>query len=537
MKDQRQPRILIADELAPVAMEVFRRRGLEPEVRTGLSPDALIEAAREVDAIVVRSASKITRQVIENATHLRVIGRAGIGVDNIDIHAATEHGVVVMNTPHGNATTTAELAVALMLGLARHLPQADRMVRSGVWKKKRLMGTEVAGKTLGVIGLGRIGRLVAERGRGLGMKVCGHDPYLEVEGVGTAVPGVELLELDTLLERADFVSLHVPLTDSTRNLISWKRLANIKEGARLIHVSRGGVVDEEAVLDALNSGRLAGAAFDVFCEEPPPKDHPLLQRDDVLLTPHLGASSEEAQLRVASDIAEEISTFLLEGVAENALNAPSLPADALQELAPFLLLAEKLGSFLAQKIDGPMRKVEFEVAGEVTRFGVDHLRLAFLVGCLRHSLDTPVNFVNAPTLARERGILILENSQEEANYRQGEIRVRASERTGGKIHSIRGAVFGRDPRITAIENVHLDLPLRGPLLATRHRDLPGVLGAIGQVLGRHQVNIRRLELGPSREGSEELAYGFLTLYSDPPQEAVAEVAQLEAIEQVQLIRL
>jgi len=536
VNEDRQPRILIADELDPAAMEVFRRRGLEPEVRTGLAPEALIEAARNVDAIVVRSASKITRQVIESAANLRVIGRAGIGVDNIDLAAATEHGVVVMNTPRGNAMTTAELAIALLMGLSRHLPRADRMVRSGTWKKKLLMGTEIAGKTLGVVGLGRIGRLVAERGFGLGMKVCGHDPYLDTESAATAIPGVELLGLDELLGRSDFVSLHVPLTDTTRNMISWERLAQIKRGARLIHVSRGGVVDEEAVLDALNSGRLAGAAFDVFLEEPPPKDHPLLQRDDVLLTPHLGASSEEAQLRVAVDIAEEISSFLIDGVAQSALNAPSLPAEARHELAPFLLLAEKLGSFLAQKIGGPMRKVEFEVAGDVSRYGVEHLRLAFLVGCLRHSLDTSVNFVNAPTLARERGILVLENSSLEADYRQGEIRVTASERTGGTTHSIRGAVFGRDPRITSIEDVHLDLPLRGPLLATRHRDEPGVLGAIGQALGHHHVNIRRLELGPSPEGSE-LAHGFLTLYSDPPTEAIDEVAQLEAIEEVQLIRL
>jgi len=537
VKENRQPRILIADELDPVAMEVFRRRGLEPEVRTGLSPEALIEAASEVDAIVVRSASKITRKVIEGAKHLRVIGRAGIGVDNIDLDAATERGIVVANTPRGNAMTTAELAIALLMGMSRHLPRADRMVRSGTWKKKLLIGTEIAGKTLGVVGLGRIGRLVAERGRGLGMKVCGHDPYLDVDCASTSVPGVELLALNELLARSDFVSLHVPLTDSTRNMISWKSLAKIKKGARLIHVSRGGVVDEEAVLDALNSGRLAGAAFDVFLEEPPPKDHPLLQRDDVLLTPHLGASSEEAQLRVAVDIAEEISTFLLDGVAQNALNAPSLPTEDRHELAPFLLLAEKLGSFLAQKIGGPIRKVEFEVAGDVTRFGVEHLRLAFLVGCLRHSLDTSVNFVNAPALARERGIFVLENSSEEADFRQGEIRVSASERTGGKTHRVRGAVFGSNPRITSIGDVHLDLPLRGPLLATRHRDLPGVLGAIGQVLGRHQVNIRRLELGPSPEGSDELAYGFLTLYEDPPQEAIDEVAQLEAIEKAQLIRL
>jgi D-3-phosphoglycerate dehydrogenase len=534
VKDLRQPRILVCDELNEAAMEVFRRRGLEPEVRTGLKQEELIKLVGDVDALIVRSATKITRPVIEAASALRVVGRAGIGVDNIDCEAATERGVVVMNTPRGNATTTAELAIALMLSLARHIPLADRQVRAGSWSKKGLMGSEITGKTLGVIGLGRIGRIVAERARGLGMKVCAFDPYLDAEAGGA---GVELFDLDTLLARSDFVSLHVPLTESTRNLISWERLARIKPGCRLINAARGGVVDEEAVLDALAEGRLGGAAFDVFATEPPPADHPLLQRDDVIFTPHLGASSNEAQLRVAVDIAEQVADFLLDGVAQNAVNAPTLPPESMAEIAPFLLLAEKLGSFLAQRMGSPLRKLELTVAGAVARFGIEHLRLAVLSGVLRHTLDTGVNFVNAPRLARERGILVLESVQEEAIYLAGEITLRASKRAGGESREVSGAVFGREPRMVRVDGISLDLPLRGPLLVTRHRDEPGVIGLLGTHLGKHGVNIRRLDLAPPPEGAGGLATGFLSLYDTPDPSVVADIARMDPIVEVQLLAL
>jgi D-3-phosphoglycerate dehydrogenase len=466
-----------------------------------------------------------------------VVGRAGIGVDNVDLEAATERGVVVMNTPRGNATTTAELAIALLLSLARHIPRADRAVRAGKWKMKGLVGTEVFGKTLGVVGLGRIGRLVAERGRGLGMRVVAYDPYLAAGEGQAPVGGAELVELDALLARADFVTVHVPLNESTRNLISWEALARMKPGARLIQASRGGVVDEEAVLDALTSGKLAGAAFDVLVEEPPPRDHPLLAREDVIVTPHLGASSEEAQLRVALDIAEQIVHFLGEGVAENAVNAPTLPAESMAELAPFLLLSEKLGSFLAQRMRGQIRKVEFTAGGEVVRHGVEHLKLSFLVGVLRHSLDRSVNFVNAPALARERGILVLESREERPDFRGGEITVRATEKAGGRAYRVSGAVFGREPRIIAVDDVRLDLPPRGILLVTRHQDKPGVLGQIGSILGRYQINIQRLELAPGREGTNESAHGFLTLHTEPGPPVLEALRTLEAIEELELLRL
>jgi D-3-phosphoglycerate dehydrogenase len=530
------PRILVSDELDPSALEVFRRAGFAPDVRTGLKEAELCAAIRGYDALVVRSATKVTRTVLEAAAELRVVGRAGIGVDNVDLEAATERGIVVMNTPRGNATTTAELAIALLLALARHIPRADRLVRSGKWKSKGLVGSEVFGKTLGVIGLGRIGRLVAERGRGLGMRVVAHDPYLAEEGAPSPVGGVELLELEDLLARSDFVSVHVPLNDSTRHLLSWEQFARIKPGARLIQAARGGVVDEEAVLDALSSGKLAGAAFDVFAEEPPPRDHPLLARDDVIVTPHLGASSEEAQLRVALDIAEQVAVFLKEGVAQNAVNAPTLPAEAMAEMAPFLLLAEKLGSFLAQRMQGRIRKVELTVGGEVVRHGSEHLRLAFLVGVLRHILDRSVNFVNAPALAEERGILVLESHVERPDFRGGEIRVRASERAGGKSLHASGAVFGREPRIVEVDGLRLDLVPRGVLLLTRHKDQPGVLGQIGSILGRYEINIQRLELAPGR-GADAAAHGYLTLSPEPSPAVLAALRSVPAIEELQLLRL
>ncbi|MCZ6596226.1 MAG: NAD(P)-dependent oxidoreductase, partial [Planctomycetota bacterium] len=375
------------------------------------------------------------------------------------------------------------------------------------------------------------------RALGLRMQVCAFDPYLAEAGRGAPIGGVELLGLHELLRRADFLTLHVPHNDSTHHLISWEELAQIKEGALLINAARGGVVDEEAVLDALIDGKLAGAAFDVLEEEPPPADHPFFARDDVVLSPHLGASSAEAQERVGVDIATQIADFLLEGVAENAVNAPALGAEAIRELAPFILLAEKIGSLLSQLIAEPIRKLELTVGGEVLRHDVEHLRLALLVGCLRPYLGLGVNFVNAPVLAAERGIRVLESRDEEADFRQGEIKVRASARAGGASHVVKGAVFGREPRIVRIDDVHLDLPPHGPLLITRHRDEPGVVGKLGTILGEHGVNIRRVELGPPKQDGGGLAMGFLTLYEEPAPEVIEAIAALEPIEAVELVRL
>jgi len=534
---KRGQRVVVCDDLSPEAFEVFASHGFTPELLTGLSEQELIEAARDAHALVVRSATRITRPVIEAASELRVIGRAGVGVDNIDLDAATERGIVVMNAPTGNTTTTAELAVALLCALARNIPRADRTVRGGSWKKKQLMGTELSQKTLGVVGLGRIGRVVAQRAQGLDMNVIAHDPYMSEQ---SPVEGVELVGLEDLLARSDFVTLHVPLSDATRHMISRARINLMKPGARLINAARGGLVDEQALAEALESGRLRGAALDVLEQEPPPPDHPLLGRDDVILTPHLGASSDEAQRQVASDIARQISEFLTEGVAHNAVNAPAVTAQTLREIGPYVLLAEKIGSFLAQRSPAPVRGLELALSGDIARSDASHVRLALLVGVLRHGSETPINFVNAPRLAKEHGIVLHQTKDEQSPFLHSAVRVRARskrEHGGEESHEVVGTVLGRAPRFVRVDDVALDLTPQGALLLTLHDDQPGVVGMLGTILGRHGVNIRRVELGPVNGEGGGPATGFLTLYEPPPTEVIQEIAALGPIHHVQLINL
>lgn len=530
-------RILICDELHAAALECFHARGFEPEVRTGMTEAELIATVPGVHALVVRSATRITRAVLEAADALEVVARAGVGVDNVDLEAATERGVVVMNTPTGNTTTTGELALALLTSLARHLPEADRRTRAGQWDKQGLMGTEITGKTLGIIGLGRIGAVVARRALGLEMEVVASDPYLSKTGAESPVEGVELLELDDLLARSDFVTLHVPLTDATRGLLSKERLALMKPGARLINCARGGLIDEIALAEALDEGRLAGAALDVLSEEPPAADHPLLGRDDVILTPHLGASSHEAQENVAVDVAEQIAAYFTEGVAQNAINAPALPAQARRELAPYLLVAEKMGTYLAQRLTEPIRKIEFTLAGEIATKDHGALKLAFLAAVLRQSLDRTVNFVNAPVLAKQRGIRLLESSDPDAENYQNLIKARASSKGGTETHLVCGTVFGQHPRFVRVDDMHVDFEPVGSVLITRHTDQPGVLGALGSLLGEAGVNIRRVELGPPTESNAGLASAFLTLYDPPPPEVLEAVRALEPIQSAHLVNL
>ncbi len=529
--DTTRREILLCDELAPEALEVFAQHGLEPRSCPRLSEAELAIAAREAVALIVRSATRVTRAVIESAAHLEVVARAGVGVDNIDLEAATEHGVVVMNAPAGNTTTTAELAIALLCALARHVPRADRAVRSGGWRNKAgLMGTELADKILGVIGLGRIGRAVAERGRGLCMHVVACDPYLALQR--SPVEGVELVELDELLARADFVTLHVPLNESTHHLLDRRRLSLLKPGARLINCARGGLVDERALLEALESGRVRGAALDVLEQEPPAPGHPLLAREDVILTPHLGASSDEAQRNVAVDAARAVCDFLLEGVASNAVNAPPLSKKTLREISPYLLLAERIGGFLARRSGGPLRALEVSLSGEIARSDGRHIALGLLVGVLRASADTPVNFVNAPRLAAEHGLTLFELPDDEQHFLHSRLRVRA--RSEAATFLVDGTVYGREPRIVRVDDTALDLPPIGPLLITRHLDRPGVVGLIGTVLGRHGVNIRRVELGPPDQGAGGLAAGFFTLYDQPSREVIEEIAALGPMRRVEL---
>lgn len=529
-----EARVLICDELAEAALESFRARGITPDVATGLSEDELCAKIVGYHAAIVRSATKITKRVLEAADELRVVGRAGVGVDNVDCETATARGVVVMNTPTGNTTTTGELAVALICSLSRHIARADRRVRSGDWKKKGLLGTELTGKRLGVIGLGRIGRVVAERSQGLKMEVVAHDPYLSSSGKASPVAGVELIELDELVASCDFISLHVPLSDATRNILSRERLATTKPGVRIINAARGGLVDESALLDGLESGHIAGAALDVLADEPPGKEHPLVGRDDVILTPHLGASSHEAQFNVAVDIAKQIADFLIDGVAHNAVNAPAVPAETLKRIAPYVTLGEKMGSFLAQRMGQQVRKLEVTLSGALVSEAQEYLPLSILVGALRKSVGG-VNYVNAQLVAAEHGVRLLEGSEGESYAYQDLIKVRATSKGGEHSHLVCGTVFGRNPRFVRVDDLHLDLAPSGWLLITEHHDRPGVIGEIGSLLGAAGINIRRMELGAG--GKDATASGFLSLDEAPGAETLDAVRGIDAIVQVHLVEL
>jgi D-3-phosphoglycerate dehydrogenase len=527
------PRVLICDELAPSAVQILQARGLEVETRLGLDEAALCEAVTEFDACVVRSATKITRPVLEASTRLKAVGRAGIGVDNIDRTAATERGVVVMNTPGGNTLSTAELALTLCLSLARHIPAATRRVREGSWNKKGLMGAEMTGKTLGVVGLGRVGGLLAERALGIGMRVVAHDPYLESAGKGSPIAGVELVPFAELVPQVDFISLHVPLLDSTRGMVGAEAMRAMKNTAYIVNTSRGGVVDEAALLEALDAGEIAGAALDVLEVEPPAADNPLLTHEKVVVTPHLGASSAEAQDRVADMIAEQLADYLLDGVARNAVNMPTFGAADMQRIAPALELAERMGSFAVQGLEGPANKVEITAGGALAEFGTQAFELAVLVGVLRHVVGGGVNFVNAPLLAKERGIHVLASCDEESIYHDGHLLVRVECKEGGV--QVRGALFGNEPHFTRIDGVHVDLLAEGPLLLTRHEDQPGVLGKIGTTLGEHGVNIRRVDLGLSSQRPDGLASAFLRLDRTPEREVIADLESIEPIRWVRCV--
>ncbi len=530
------PRVLICDELDPRAAEVLVARGVEAVTRTGLDEAQLVDLANEFDGFVVRSATKIPASVLQAGTRLRAVGRAGIGTDNIDTAAATQAGVVVMNTPGGNTLSTAELALSLCLAQARHLPEADARVRAGGWDKKGLMGTEITGKTLGIVGLGRVGRLLAERALGLRMQVLAFDPHLPA-GPAPDLPGVRVVaELQELLPAVDFLSLHVPLIDATRGLIGREALGLMRPTAYLVNTSRGGVVDEAALAVALDAGEIAGAALDVLEQEPPPAGHPLIGHPKILLTPHLGASSSEAQSRVAVMIAEQLADLLLDGRVQHAVNLPMGPESGGPEAMAALKLVECLGRFAAGAMQAPIAKVELALCGPMAERGADLLRLGALSGLLGPTMDTPVNLVNAPLFAEERGWRVLTASEEASVYQGGHIGLRVEAKDGTGVQ-LRGALFGDAPRIVRVDRVQVDLQPSGPFLLTRHNDRPGVLGAIGTVLGAHGINVRRVDLGRPSESEDALARAFLSLDSLPTSAALDELAALKPIQRLDAFEL
>src|SRR6266852_6319039 len=494
------PKVLITDELSPRAVEVFRDCGVEADVAIGLTLAELRERIAGYDGLAVRSATKVTAELIAAADALKVIGRAGIGVDNIDVAAATERGIVVMNTPYGNSMTAAEHTIATMFALARQIPAADRSTQAGKWEKSRFMGVELFGKTLGIIGCGNIGAIVAGRALGLEMKVIAYDPFLSPERAVEL--GVERVSLDELFGRADFITLHTPLNDATRNLIDKDALARMKRGVRIINCARGGLIVEADLAAALDEGHVAGAAIDVFVEEPATQN-PLFGRDNVVATPHLGAATTEAQENVAVQIAEQMADFLLTGAVANAVNMPSLTAEEAARLKPYIVLAEQLGSFAGQLTETGIRAVSIEYEGDPAHFNVKPLTATALTGLLSPLLAA-VNPVNAQLLCTERGIRVSETQRSGSGDYLNLIRVTVT--TERRARTVAGTVFAGDkPRLVEIEGIPLEAELGRHMLFVRNYDKPGFIGALGQALGAAQINIATFHLGRAAPGEDAIA--------------------------------
>ncbi|HWL47301.1 MAG TPA: phosphoglycerate dehydrogenase, partial [Sphingomonadaceae bacterium] len=491
------PKVLISDKMDPKAAQIFRERGVEVDEITGQTPEQLKAIIGEYDGLAVRSATKVTKEILAAATNLKVVGRAGIGVDNIDIPAASAKGVVVMNTPFGNSITTAEHAIALMFALARDLPEADRSTQAGKWEKNRFMGVEVTSKTLGLIGAGNIGSIVAERALGLKMKVVAYDPFLTPERAVDL--GVEKVTLDELLARADFITIHTPLTDATRNILSRDALAKTKKGVRIINCARGGLIDEDALKDALLSGHVAGAALDVFVKEPA-KESPLFGTPGFISTPHLGASTSEAQVNVAIQVAEQMSDYLLNGGVTNALNMPSLSAEEAPKLRPYMALAERLGALVGQLEGDAIKAVAIEVEGAAADLNPKPITGAVLAGLMGVYSDT-VNMVNAPFLARERGLDVREVRHERQGDYHTLVRVAVTTPAGEK--SVSGTLFANsEPRLVEIFGVKVEADLGGQMLYIVNEDAPGFIGRLGSTLGEAKVNIGTFHLGRRAAGGE-----------------------------------
>ncbi len=518
-------RVLVTDPLAGEGLELLRAQtSIEVEVATGLPEEELIGRIGEYDALLIRSGTKVTAAVLEaGRPRLKVVGRAGIGVDNIDVEAATEHGVIVMNTPDANAVTTAELALAHMMSVSRHLPQADRSVREGRWERSRFMGSELSGKTLGVVGFGTIGRIVAERALGLKMEVLAHDPFVTTEVFEQH--GVKGVELDELFSTADYVTLHTPLNEHTRELVNAGRLALMKPTAFLVNCARGGLVDEQALAEALREGRLAGAALDVYQNEPP-TGSPLLELENCLFTPHLGASTREAQVAVSVNLARQVANFLESGEAVNALNLPRLSAEELRRMKPWLHLAGTLGRLLASLSPAPLQRLEVTACGQAAELDTHALATEALVGLLGTALSIPVNRVNVGRLAQRQGIAVTEGRCEVSPDYHGLLRLEGRTEDGGV--AVAGTLLGGShPRLVAIDDYEVEAVPEGTLLITRHEDRPGVVAALGSILGEAQINISRMQVGTA-EGREE-AIALIGISRPLQQEELEQVTTIPAV--------
>jgi D-3-phosphoglycerate dehydrogenase len=525
------PRVLVSEKTAPQGLEILEQApGLQVHYEPGLDAGRLLECIGEYEGLVIRSATKVTADVIARADKLRVVGRAGIGVDNVDLAAATARGIVVMNTPEGNNVTTAEHALSLLFSLARHVPQATASMKAGQWEKNKFQGLELYNRTLGVFGLGNIGRIVADRAQGLGMQVIACDPHISAEAAARA--DVELVDKDELLARADAITIHVPRTKETTGLLDRAAFARCKKGVLVINAARGGIVDEQALLEALQSGQVAGAALDVFVKEPPPADHPLVAHPKVICTPHLGASTGQAQLNVSTAIARQVADFLTSGVVRNAVNVPSISGELLEQIRPYLALAEKLGRFQGQLCPGAIDEIEIEYSGDVADLRVAPITIAVLKGLLE-SVSDRVNMVNAPVIAQERGIRVVESKTRRSRDFASAIATRVK---GCRDRLIEGALFhGGQPRIVRIDDFMLEAIPEGPTILIHNHDRPGVVGMVGNLLGEAGINISRMQLALVRERGEA---AMLVNVDQCPNEAVMEkLRSREHVITAQLVEL
>ncbi len=517
-----KPRVLVSDKMDPNAAKILEERGCQVDVITGETPEQLIARIGDYDGLAIRSSTKVTKEVLAAATKLKVVGRAGIGVDNVDIPVASAKGVVVMNTPFGNSITTAEHAIAMIFALARQIPEANAQTQAGKWPKNDFMGVEVTGKTLGLIGAGNIGSIVASRAIGLRMKVVAFDPFLSPERAVEL--GIEKAELDELLARADFITLHTPLTDQTRNILSKENLAKTKKGVRIVNCARGGLIDEVALKEALDSGHVGGAALDVFQTEPA-KDSPLFGTPNFICTPHLGASTNEAQVNVALQVAEQIADFLVNGGVTNALNMPSLSAEEAPKLKPYMALAEQLGSLVGQLTTGAIPRISIHAEGAASELNIKPIAAAVLCGFLREQSDT-VNMVNAPFLAKERGIEVREVKTEKAGDYHTLIRV--SVKTDAGERSVAGTLFSnREPRLVELFGIKVEAELAGHMMYIVNEDAPGFIGRIGTLLGENGINIGTFNLGRIAAGGEAVL--LLSLDSALPADVMEKARALPGV--------
>jgi D-3-phosphoglycerate dehydrogenase len=519
------PRVLVSDKLSPTAVQIFKDRGVEVDYLPDIGKDKekLLEIIDQYDGLAIRSATKVTEKLINAATKLKVIGRAGIGVDNVDIPAASRKGIIVMNTPFGNSITTAEHAIAMMFALARQIPEANASTHAGKWEKNRFMGVEITGKTLGVVGCGNIGSIVATRAVGLKMHVIAFDPFLSEDRASEL--GVEKVELDELFARADFITLHTPLTDKTRNIINADSIARMKNGVRIINCARGGLIVEADLIAGLKSGKVAGAGIDVF-ETEPATENALFGMENVVTTPHLGASTTEAQENVALQIAEQMADYLIKGAVTNAINMPSITAEEAPRLKPFVKLAEVLGAFVGQVTEDPIKEVEILFDGQTATMNTRALISAALAGLIRPQVSD-VNMVSAPIMVKERGIIVAEVKRDKSGVFDGYIKLTVT--TEKQTRTIAGTCFSdHKPRFIQIKGINLDAEVGQHMLYTTNADAPGIIGLLGTICGKNDVNIANFQLGRNRPGGDAIA--LLYLDAPFPEKALAEIRANKSID-------